>query len=109
MNQVQWLLSILAIIILYNEIVKQNRRVRQRLCTSVCTGNAYVQELLEGPKTIMYNIMRMEQYFFRSLVAHFIDTGLLRDSKNIDVEEKLAIFLHIIAYNLISTFCCYNQ
>ncbi|KAF6139640.1 hypothetical protein GIB67_033644 [Kingdonia uniflora] len=30
MNQVQWLLGILVIVILYNEIVKQNRRVRQR-------------------------------------------------------------------------------
>ncbi|KAF6162764.1 hypothetical protein GIB67_029033 [Kingdonia uniflora] len=83
-----------------NEIVKQNRRVRQRLCTSVRTGKAYVQELLEGSSIVMYNMMRMEPDSFRSLVAHFRDTGLLRDSKHIDVDEKLAIFLHIIAHNM---------
>ncbi|KAF6139935.1 hypothetical protein GIB67_028803 [Kingdonia uniflora] len=82
MNQVQWLLDILAIIILYNEIVKLNRRIRQRLCTSAFTGKAYVQELLEGPRTLMYPVS------FRSLVAHFKDNGLLRDSKYIDVKEK---------------------
>ncbi|KAF6174837.1 hypothetical protein GIB67_017894 [Kingdonia uniflora] len=48
----------------------------------------------------MYNMMRMDPTFFRSLVAHFKDTELLRDSKHIDVEEKLAIFLHIIAHNM---------
>ncbi|KAF6174423.1 hypothetical protein GIB67_024445 [Kingdonia uniflora] len=100
MNQVQWLLGILAIIILYNEIVKQNRRVRQRLCTSAFTDKAYVQELLEGPRTVMYNIMRMDPTSFKSLVAHFKDTELLKDSKHIDVEEKLAMFLHIIAHNI---------
>ncbi|KAF6175276.1 hypothetical protein GIB67_000597 [Kingdonia uniflora] len=100
MNQVQWLLGILAIIILYNEVVKQNRRVRQRLYTSALTGKAYVQELLEGPKTVMYNMMRLDPASFRSLVAHFKDTGLLRDSKHIDVEKKLAILLHIIVHNM---------
>ncbi|KAF6136778.1 hypothetical protein GIB67_020100 [Kingdonia uniflora] len=48
----------------------------------------------------MYSMMRMEPDSFRSLVAHFIDTGLLRDSKHIDVEKKLVIFLHIIAHNM---------
>ncbi|KAF6151215.1 hypothetical protein GIB67_037423 [Kingdonia uniflora] len=98
MNQVQWLLGIIAIIILYNKIVKQNRRVCQRLYTSIRTGKTYVQELLKGLRTVMYNMMRMEPDSFRSLVSHFKDTGLLRDSKHIDVEEKLTIFLHIIAY-----------
>ncbi|KAF6152577.1 hypothetical protein GIB67_013024 [Kingdonia uniflora] len=55
---------------------------------------------LEGSRTVMYNMMRMDPTSFRSLVAHFKDTGLLRDSKHIDVEEKLAIFLHIIAHNM---------
>ncbi|KAF6148191.1 hypothetical protein GIB67_011966 [Kingdonia uniflora] len=48
----------------------------------------------------MYNMTRMDPASFRSLVAHFKDTGLLKDSKHIDVKEKLAIFLHIIAHNM---------
>ncbi|KAF6170343.1 hypothetical protein GIB67_043033 [Kingdonia uniflora] len=48
----------------------------------------------------MYNIIRMDLASFRSLVAHIKDTGLLRDSKHIDIEEKLTIFLHIIAHNM---------
>ncbi|KAF6141836.1 hypothetical protein GIB67_003207 [Kingdonia uniflora] len=45
----------------------------------------------------MYNTMRIDLDSFRSLVAHFRDIGLLKDNMNIDVEEKLAIFMHIIA------------
>ncbi|KAF6153993.1 hypothetical protein GIB67_037697 [Kingdonia uniflora] len=48
----------------------------------------------------MNNMMRMDPTSSRFLVSHFKDTGLLRDSKHIDVEEKLVIFLHIIAHNM---------
>ncbi|KAF6164009.1 hypothetical protein GIB67_028713 [Kingdonia uniflora] len=48
----------------------------------------------------MYNMMRIDPDSFRSLVAHFRDTGLLKDSMHIDVEEKLAIFMHIIAHKM---------
>ncbi|KAF6152929.1 hypothetical protein GIB67_039636 [Kingdonia uniflora] len=45
-------------------------------------------------------MMRIYPDSFRSLVAHFRDTGLLKDSMHIDVEEKLAIFMHIIAHKM---------
>ncbi|KAF6163392.1 hypothetical protein GIB67_029241 [Kingdonia uniflora] len=48
----------------------------------------------------MYNMMRIDPNSFRSLVAHFRDIGLLKDSMHIDVEEKLAIFMHIIAHKM---------
>ncbi|KAF6140329.1 hypothetical protein GIB67_031085 [Kingdonia uniflora] len=48
----------------------------------------------------MYNMMRIDPDSFRSLVAHFRDTGLLKDSMHIDVEEKLAIFMHIITHKM---------
>ncbi|KAF6154298.1 hypothetical protein GIB67_026754 [Kingdonia uniflora] len=53
-----------------------------------------------GPATNMYNMMRIDPDSFRSLVAHFRDTGLFKDSMHIDVEEKLAIFMHIIAHKM---------
>ncbi|KAF6158663.1 hypothetical protein GIB67_040177 [Kingdonia uniflora] len=82
------------------ELVKLNRRVRQKLCTSALTGKQYVHELIQSPATNMYNMMRIDPDSFRSLVAHFRDTGLLKDSMHIDVEEKLAIFMHIIAHKM---------
>ncbi|KAF6148313.1 hypothetical protein GIB67_025532 [Kingdonia uniflora] len=82
------------------ELVKLNRRVRQKLCTSALTGKQYVHELIQGPATNMYNMMRIDPDSFRSLVAHFRDTGLLKDSMHIDVEEKLPIFMHIIAHKM---------
>ncbi|KAF6162828.1 hypothetical protein GIB67_029097 [Kingdonia uniflora] len=48
----------------------------------------------------MYNMMRIDPDSLRSLVAHFRDTGLLKDNMHIDVEEKLAIFMHIIAHKM---------
>ncbi|KAF6173603.1 hypothetical protein GIB67_022962 [Kingdonia uniflora] len=45
-------------------------------------------------------MMRIDPDSFRSVVAHFRDTGLLKDSMHIDVEEKLAIFMHIIAHKM---------
>ncbi|KAF6137067.1 hypothetical protein GIB67_030831 [Kingdonia uniflora] len=48
----------------------------------------------------MYNMMMINPDSFRSLVSHFRDTELLKDSMHIDVEEKLAIFMHIIAHKM---------
>ncbi|KAF6146050.1 hypothetical protein GIB67_033409 [Kingdonia uniflora] len=100
MNNCQYILAIIATIIVYMELVKLNRRVRQKLCTSALTGKQYVHELIQGPATNMYNMMRIDPDSFRSFVAHFRNTGLLKDSMHIDVEEKLAIFMHIIAYKM---------
>ncbi|KAF6169948.1 hypothetical protein GIB67_034340 [Kingdonia uniflora] len=84
------------------ELVKMNRKVRQKLCTSTLTGKQYVHELIRGPATNMYNMMRIDPDSFRSLVAHFRGTGLLKDNMHLDVEEKLAISMHIIAHKMLN-------
>ncbi|KAF6171847.1 hypothetical protein GIB67_007368 [Kingdonia uniflora] len=61
---------------------------------------AHYLSLLSGPATNMYNMMTIDPDSFRSLVAHFRETGLLKDNMHIDVEEKLAIFMHIIAHKM---------
>ncbi|KAF6164519.1 hypothetical protein GIB67_025345 [Kingdonia uniflora] len=82
------------------ELAKMNRRVRQKLCTSTLTGKQYVHELIQGLATNMYNMMRINPDSFRSFAAHFRDTELLKVSMHINVEEKLVIFMHIIAHKM---------
>ena len=74
------------------KLIKQRTRVRQKLCTSLLSGKAYLQELLDGSPTQMFDLFRMRTNAFLELRDHFRERGWLTDSRHIDVEEKMAFF-----------------
>ncbi|KAL5721361.1 hypothetical protein ACHQM5_005014 [Ranunculus cassubicifolius] len=73
---------------------------REKLLVSYLTGKMYVEELLRGPSQVVFDLFRMDIRAFLQLCKLFRERGWLQDSKHIDVEEKMAIFLLTISHNL---------
>lgn len=67
--------------------------------TSSLTGNAYTQELLNGSNTQCIELMRLPREAYILLCNHFKQKNWLQNSRNISVEENMAIFLTIIGHN----------
>lgn len=95
------LISLVALVIVIKRKRLENprRRVRQKLCISALSGKDKMRELLNGPSTQMYESFRMEKYAFIELCNHFRHMEYLSDSKHLDVEEKMMIFLMTISHN----------
>ncbi|KAJ9561707.1 hypothetical protein OSB04_006867, partial [Centaurea solstitialis] len=66
---------------------------------SALTGHAYTLELLKGSNTQCVELMRMSREAYILLCNHFKQKNWLQDSRNITVEEKIAIFCTIIGHN----------
>ena len=73
---------------------------KERVSTSSFTGSLFIQELLNGSSSTCYELMRMEKHGFISLCHMFREKGWLVDSKHLNVEEKMAMFLMTISHNL---------
>ncbi|KAF6174279.1 hypothetical protein GIB67_019655 [Kingdonia uniflora] len=63
-------------------------------------GRERIDEILSGPSQIAYDSLRMNKDAFFSLCEHFRAGGWVIDSKHIDVEQKMAIFLETIAHSV---------
>ena len=92
---------ILLVVIIYWYLRRRasTRIERVRDNTSALTGHAYTQELLSGSNTQCHELMRLSRETFIMLCNHFKQKNWLHSSRHISVEEKMAMFLTIIAHN----------
>ena len=65
--------------------------------TSILRGSAWVQELMRGNPTRIYESLRMSVFVFTKLQRELSSSLLLKPSRHMDVEEKLAIFLFTLS------------
>lgn len=98
--QLMLLNMMLLVILLKRRQQRLQRRVPQMLCTSSLTERLYMRELLEGSPSVVYSLVRMDTNAFVHLCDHFREMGYLYDSKHLDVEEKMMIFLQIISQSM---------
>ena len=56
-------------------------------------------ELLSGSNTQCQEMMRLSRVAYIQLCNHFKQKCWLKDSRHATVEEKIAIFLHVISHN----------
>lgn len=93
--------KLLVIIISYFYLrhIRPRLHKRKRENMSTISGHEFTLELLKGNTNQCFELLRMSRDTFVRLIAHFRGRGLLKDSKHISVEEKLAIFLSIIGGN----------
>ncbi|XP_071708816.1 uncharacterized protein [Rutidosis leptorrhynchoides] len=75
------------------------RSKRKRDLTSALSGHDYTQELLVGSNTQCHELMRVSRDAYVLLCNHFKQKNWLQDSKHISVEEKIAMFLTVLAQN----------
>ncbi|PON98198.1 LOW QUALITY PROTEIN: hypothetical protein TorRG33x02_060280 [Trema orientale] len=80
----------------YDEIFIE--KVPQR--TSILSGEAFVRELLDGHERTCYELLRMDRNIFLELCASLKQNGYLKDTREIKVEEAVAIFLIIVGQNM---------
>ncbi|XP_052626080.1 uncharacterized protein LOC128133183 [Lactuca sativa] len=60
---------------------------------------AYTQDLMYGDPTQCFDMMRLTQEAFALLCNHFTQKNWLQASRKISIEEKMAMFLHVIGHN----------
>jgi hypothetical protein len=65
--------------------------------TSRLTGQAWVEELLQGHPLRFYDNMTMNRHVFRQLLQALIVKVGLGDTKHVTLEEQLAICLYFFA------------
>ena len=67
--------------------------------TSRLPGGLYVNEILTGHESLCKRQFRMEVDIFHALVQKLREKKLLGDSREVSLEEKVAIFLYAVAKN----------
>ena len=67
--------------------------------TSTLSGQQWVKELLEGSPTRFLQQCRMTIPVFNKLCSQCRNENLLKNTKNVTVEEQVIIFLHIVSQN----------
>jgi hypothetical protein len=80
-------------------VYAQQHLLRQPYHTSVLSGRAWVQELLDGHERRMREVLGLHKHVFLKLLSELYSKGGLRDSKYVDAEEMLAIFLYAAVHN----------
>ncbi|XP_074378365.1 uncharacterized protein LOC141719894 isoform X2 [Apium graveolens] len=93
--------QLLCLMIMYCYLKKLRPRTVPRIRdnNSALPGFAYTLELLEGSNTQCQEMMRLCHVAYIQLCKHFKQRGWLEDSRYSTVEEKMAIFLHVISHN----------
>jgi len=96
--------EMLAFLLLMRYWFRLNRRRQNRIHSvrdndMVPVGHNYTQDLIHGCPTQCYDMMRLTQEAFVALCNHFTQRNWLRASRTITIEEKMAIFLHVIGHN----------
>ena len=82
-------------------LVRQRQRIIKRIRASeqVAKGYVYTQDLIHGCPIQCYDMIRLSQDAFVLLCNHFTQRNWLQSSRTISVEEKMAMFLHVIGHN----------
>jgi len=82
---------------LAGEAVYTTRSKKIRMRTSTLSGRQYVQEVLacENPRRVQ-EIMRMPKDTFFALCTLLRAEGLLADTRNVAVEEQVAMFMAVV-------------
>ncbi|XP_026408094.1 uncharacterized protein LOC113303285 [Papaver somniferum] len=74
--------------------------VEKTVCyDSILSGSAHVDEVLNGHDVRCQNNFRMEKHVFLLLCELLQEKQLLRHSKGVRVEEKVAIFMLVVGHN----------
>ena len=71
---------------------------KQPCRTSTLTGHEWVQEIIRGNPTRIYESLRMDKQTFSLLCSKLIEIGRLKSTKNVIVEEQVAMFLMTICH-----------
>ena len=85
---------IISIIISATANILQSMYVREPYHTSALSGEAWVLELLCGHPNRIHTELGMSVKVFSSLVQDLRDIGY-QNSRNVSLEEQLAIFLYV--------------
>jgi len=78
----------------------ENMFARQPYHTSFLTGRWWVHELLHGNPRRIKDQLGMEKHVFRQLVRKLFTLTNVSNTRHVDLEEQVAIFLYIIVTNL---------
>lgn len=73
---------------------------KQDYHTSALSGAAWLRELIYGHPERIHNELGMHLHVFLALVEELRETCGLRDSKNIALDEQVAIFLYMCVTGL---------
>ncbi|XP_052619625.1 uncharacterized protein LOC128125995 [Lactuca sativa] len=94
--------EVVAFLLLVFYWLRSNRRRLikiHRIRENDSSGYAYTQDLMYGDPTQCFDMMRLTQEAFALLCNHFTEKNWLQASRTISIEEKMAIFLHVIGHN----------
>lgn len=93
--------QLLCLMIMYCYMRKLHSRIVPRIKdnNSILPGYAYTQELLDGSNTQCEDMMRLSRVAYIQLCDLFKQRGWVQGSRYSTVEEKMAIFLHVISHN----------
>ena len=72
---------------------------RDRVHNSILSSESFVDELLIGHEHNCFDLLRVSKGCYVNLSNELRQRGLLVDSRDVTVEEQLAIFLFTIAHN----------
>ena len=72
---------------------------KNRVRTSSLTGREFVNELLNGSPTVCYELFRMDKTCFVTFCDDLRRRNYLGDSRDVCLEEKVAITLFILSHN----------
>ncbi|XP_040379111.1 uncharacterized protein LOC102715196 [Oryza brachyantha] len=72
---------------------------KRPLHTSILTGSIKVKEILEGHENWSKAEFRMEPEIFRATARYLSMKSLLCDTRGVDVEEQLGMFMYMISHN----------
>lgn len=67
--------------------------------TSELTGAKKMKEILKGHESWCRAEFRMEPQIFKAVSNYLRQQGLLRDTRGVDVEQQLGMFMFMISHN----------
>ena len=88
------------VVILVKKIIRKKRLGRRPNTDSALKGFAYVQEILNDNPAHCLEILRMNEQAFLRICEHFKNKTLLKNSRYIKVEEKMAMFLMTLNHSV---------
>ena len=92
------LAELLIIDMLYDYDQKFLNKIKVR--TSALTGHDFVAEVLNGSRTVCFELFRMKKTCFVNFCNELRGKMYLSDSRDVLLEEKVAMFLFIIGHNV---------
>jgi hypothetical protein len=72
--------------------------VKEKKTTSILTGHMWYIELINGNDNMFFEQLRMRKHVFQQLVWELTNNYGLTPTKNIGVEENVALFLYMIGH-----------